>query len=210
VTLEVMAKKVDPANADIAIFADRVTVTVTHPDDPMDPAPYVLDIELFGGVVVEDSAGSVLGTKLEIRLKKVESIQWSDITAAARKAAVVTQPLNFSDPEMQRAAYPSSKAAQMKKPTDWDKLEADLTAEDESDKLEVNPALCTPHSIPWRLHPTLYTLEATPITLHPGGYTPHRTPHILHPPPFTLQPTAHSPQSTPHTLHPHSHPTSHT
>jgi hypothetical protein len=57
VTLEVMAKKVDPTHATIAITADRVVITVNHPDDATDPAPYVLDILLFGGVVVEESKG---------------------------------------------------------------------------------------------------------------------------------------------------------
>jgi hypothetical protein len=61
--------------------------------------------------------GSVLGTKIEIRLKKSEQIQWSDINAAARKAAAAVQPANFSNPEMPRPTYPSSKAAQMKKAT---------------------------------------------------------------------------------------------
>ena len=32
---------------------------------------------------------------------------------------------------MARPAYPSSKAAQTKRPTDWDKLEAELDAEEE-------------------------------------------------------------------------------
>lgn len=141
VTLEVMAKKVDPAHADIAIGPDRVVVTINHPDDPDDPSPYVLDIPLFGSVSAEESRGLVLGTKLEIRLKKAEPIQWSDITAAARKASAAPQPLNFSDPGMQRPTYPSSKAAQLKKATDWDKLEADLTAEEEEDKLEGDAAL---------------------------------------------------------------------
>ena len=141
VTLEVMAKKVDPANADIVIHPDRVVITVNHPDDPVDKSPYVLDMALFGGVVVDESRGSVLGTKLEIRMKKSEPIQWGDITAAARKATAAVQPLNFSDPDMQRPTYPSSKAVQMKKPTDWDKLEAELAEEEEDEKLEGDAAL---------------------------------------------------------------------
>lgn len=141
VTLEVMAKKVDPVNARVVIAADRVVVTIEHPDDEADPAPYVLDLPLFGGVVVEESRGSVLGTKVEVRLKKAEMIQWSDVTAAARKAVSAVQPVNFSNPEMERPTYPSSKAAQKKSHTDWDKLEADLAAEEEEEKLEGDAAL---------------------------------------------------------------------
>jgi suppressor of G2 allele of SKP1 len=69
--------------------------------------------------------------KVELRLRKSEAIQWSDLTAEAREKMAAAQPLNFSDASMARPAYPSSKAAQTKRPTDWDKLEAELDAEEE-------------------------------------------------------------------------------
>jgi len=51
----------------------------------------------------------VLGSKIELRLKKSEPIQWSDLGADARKAVAVVQPANFSNLDMQRPVYPSSK-----------------------------------------------------------------------------------------------------
>ena len=92
--------------------------------------PYALRLRLFGGIHPTDSKLTVGVAKVELRLRKSEAIQWSDLTAEARETKA-TQPLNFSDASMSRPAYPSSKAAQTKRPTDWDKLEAELDAEEE-------------------------------------------------------------------------------
>ena len=83
------------------------------------------------GLDAADSKLAVGVAKVELRLRKSEAIQWSDLTAEAREKTKATQPLNFSDASMSRPAYPSSKAAQTKRPTDWDKLEAELDAEEE-------------------------------------------------------------------------------
>ena len=143
VTLEVMAKNVDPADATFDLTPERVVVVVRGKGDadPDGAADYRLDVRLFGGIVPEESKCAVLGSKLEIRLRKSEAIQWGDLFASARAATTATQPLNFSDPGMSRPTYPSSKAAQMKKPTDWDKLEADLAKEEEEEEPTGDAAL---------------------------------------------------------------------
>ena len=138
VTIEVMAKNVDPADANFDLNSDRVVVSVRGRDGAGD---YRLDVRLFGGIVPDESKCAVLGSKLEIRLRKSEAIQWGDLFASARAATAATQPLNFSDPGMSRPTYPSSKAAQMKKPTDWDKLEADLAKEEEEEEPTGDAAL---------------------------------------------------------------------
>ena len=63
-------KKMDPANVTFTIAADRFAVEIRHPGDAEDPEPFSLDLALFGAISPEESKASVLGTKLEIRLKK--------------------------------------------------------------------------------------------------------------------------------------------
>ena len=138
VTIEVMAKNVDPADANFDLNSDRVVVSVRGRDGAGD---YRLDVRLFGGIVPDERQVRGAREQIEIRLRKSEAIQWGDLFASARAATAATQPLNFSDPRMSRPTYPSSKAAQMKKPTDWDKLEADLAKEEEEEEPTGDAAL---------------------------------------------------------------------
>ena len=65
-------------------------------------------------------------------------MQWTSLEGTGKP--VVAQPLNFSNPDHQsRPAYPTSKKA--KAPVDWDKLEAELKAQEKDEKLEGDAAL---------------------------------------------------------------------
>ena len=134
VTIEVLARDVRASEAEFAATEDSATVTIRRKPragNAAETPPYALRLRLFGGIVPADSNFIVGVAKVELRLRKSEAIQWSDLTAEARGEVAATQPLNFSDASMSRPAYPSSKAAQTKRPTDWDKLEAELDAEEE-------------------------------------------------------------------------------
>ena len=134
VTIEVLARDVRASEAEFAATEDSATVTIRREPrngNAAETPPYVLRLRLFGGIHPADSKLTVGVAKVELRLRKSEAIQWSDLTAEARGEVAATQPLNFSDASMSRPAYPSSKAAQTKRPTDWDKLEAELDAEEE-------------------------------------------------------------------------------
>ena len=134
VTIEVLARDVRASEAEFAATEDSATVTIRREPrngNAAETPPYALRLRLFGGIHPADSKLTVGIAKVELRLRKSEAIQWSDLTAEAREKTKATQPLNFSDASMSRPAYPSSKAAQTKRPTDWDKLEAELDAEEE-------------------------------------------------------------------------------
>ena len=134
VTIEVLARDVRASEAEFAATEDSATVTIRRAPrdgDAAETSTYTLPIRLFGSIVPADSKLVVGVAKVELRLRKSEAIQWSDLTAEARGKVAAAQPLNFSDASMSRPAYPSSKAAQTKRPTDWDKLEAELDAEEE-------------------------------------------------------------------------------
>lgn len=139
VTLEVLAKNVKPDDASFQIDADRVRVTVANEDDPTDP--YVLDLKLFGEVLPAQCKTSVGVAKLEVRLKKAEDAQWGDIVEGSGGASgAATAAKTVAPPPPARPAYPSSKAAQKKTVTDWDKLERELEKEEE-DELSGDAAL---------------------------------------------------------------------
>ena len=134
VTIEVLVRDVRASEAEFAATEDSATVTIRREPrngNAAETPPYALRLRLFGGIHPADSKLTVGVAKVELRLRKSEAIQWSDLTAEAREKTKATQPLNFSDASMSRPAYPSSKAAQTKRPTDWDKLEAELDAEEE-------------------------------------------------------------------------------
>ena len=125
VTLEVLAKKVNPADATIVIESGRVTVTIN--DDRAPDDPYVLDLNLFGKVLPKDCKTSIGAAKVEVRLKKAEAAQWGDIVAGAGGASGATT--SVTTPAAAPPARPadsSAKAAQKKTVTDWDKLEKEL------------------------------------------------------------------------------------
>lgn len=142
VTIEIMARDVDANDASFECSKDSVAVCVNARNaNEIGASPYALKLDLFGGIVPEESKFTIGKAKLEVRMRKSEPIQWSDLTLEARKQTRATQPLNFSDEELKRPSYPSSRAAQTKKPTDWDKLEKDLEAEDEEDAPSGDAAL---------------------------------------------------------------------
>jgi suppressor of G2 allele of SKP1 len=155
VTIEVLAKGVDPEAVEFDLRPDAIRVTVraySASSSPSDPPPYELSLRLFGDVAPERSECKVTPAKLEMRLEKAEAIQWTDLTREAREAggenARPTQPNNFSDPSRFASggaprAYPSSfsASARQRAPTDWDALEAELKAEEAEEKPEGDAAL---------------------------------------------------------------------
>ena len=119
VTLEVLARGVDPKDATVDIHANSLHVAIRHGDQ----ADYLLDIPaLFEEVDVEGSSFSVTKTKLEIRLRKAAQAQWADLqrkpgggSGTAGPAAAVALPL--APPDEKPAKGPLR---------NWAKLEAQV------------------------------------------------------------------------------------
>ena len=133
VTIEVLRGDVRASEAEFAATEDSAMgdrsprAAETPPETP----PYALRLRLFGGIYPTDSKLTVGVAKVELRLRKSEAIPVERPDRRGARKNERTQPANFSDASMSRPAYPSSKAAQTKRPTDWDKLEAELDAEEE-------------------------------------------------------------------------------
>ncbi|KAK9820252.1 hypothetical protein WJX72_008100 [[Myrmecia] bisecta] len=132
VEVNVLAKKMTPERVDIKIEDQALHVVLR---DPSGEEEYTLSTDLYGKVVPTESKYEILGTKIEIRLKKADGLHWATLEKSGAKAAP-----NYSNPDIERPpAYPSSYAA--RKPMDWDKLEAEIKVEEKDEKLEGDAAL---------------------------------------------------------------------
>ncbi|XP_070553915.1 protein SGT1 homolog [Ptychodera flava] len=129
VTIMIKNAKSDQVQVD---FTDKtVSVTVKLPSD----SDYNLELDLAHSIVPDKSVTKVLGSKIELKLKKVEGIRWSllegtdDLPKAAAKSSA-------SKPD-EVHKYPSS--SQHSK--DWDKLARDVDEEEKDSKQEGDAAL---------------------------------------------------------------------
>ena len=75
----------DPARSIIELSPVRLYIHLVFPAE--NDNTFTLDLELKGVVDVEASKASMLGTKLEVKMKKAESISWSklDIPRVVKK-----------------------------------------------------------------------------------------------------------------------------
>lgn len=100
-----------------------------------DGTDYVLNLNLSFPIVADHSTFSVMKTKVEIKMKKVDGIRWSSLegqVAADVKQIPVAPSLSTQVP-----VYPSS--APKKK--DWDKIESEIKKEEAEEKPEGEAAL---------------------------------------------------------------------
>ncbi|GAQ83404.1 SGT1B homolog [Klebsormidium nitens] len=134
VTVTVFAKKIKAEELKVEIGVQTLSVKI----DTGDGDPYSLQLRLYGKVVPEKSRHILMGTKIEIKLEKAESIQWTGLDYAARK---LDQPVNVSNETAAVSArvFPSSR--KRPEPMDWDKLEASIKAEEKDEKLEGDAGL---------------------------------------------------------------------
>ncbi|XXG65292.1 hypothetical protein AAC387_Pa05g3033 [Persea americana] len=90
---------------------------------------YQFQPRLFGKIIPEKCRYVVLSTKIEIRLAKAESINWTSLEFI-RENLVLQKPNVTSG--SQRPRYPSSKSRAI----DWDKLVAEVKEEEKTEKLD--------------------------------------------------------------------------
>lgn len=97
VTVAVYAKKYNPVISYVELSPVRLVIHLVFPAD--DNNTFSLDLELKGVVEVEGSIASMLGTKLEIKLKKAEPGSWTklDIPKAVQKVEEKEEVMNIID-----------------------------------------------------------------------------------------------------------------
>lgn len=129
VVVTIFAKGI-PAKCVVVDFGEQIlSVTIDKPGEDS----YNFQPRLFGKIVPAKCRYEVLSTKIEIRLAKAETIQWTSLEFS--RDNLVVQKIN-APAAVQRPTYPSSKSK-----TDWDKLEAQVKKEEKDEKLDGDAAL---------------------------------------------------------------------
>ncbi|XP_023740395.1 protein SGT1 homolog B [Lactuca sativa] len=129
VVVTIFAKGIAANRVYINYGEQIISVTIDVPGEDA----YIFQPRLFGKIVPARCRYEVLSTKVEIRLAKVEPIQWTSLEYGNNN--VVAQRSNVSSGN-QRPTYPSSKPTK-----DWDKLEAQVKKEEKDEKLDGDAAL---------------------------------------------------------------------
>ncbi|XP_068666801.1 protein SGT1 homolog B-like [Aristolochia californica] len=132
VVVSVLAKGVPADNVTIEFGEQILSVSIGCAGEEA----YIFQPRLFGKIIPEKCRYVVLPTKVEIRLAKAETINWTTLEFC--KENTVPQKLNVSSGvSSHRPLYPSSKP----RGVDWDKLEAQVTKEEKEEKLDGDAAL---------------------------------------------------------------------
>lgn len=119
---------------DVKLDTTETTVSVSAPLPG--GSEYSLELDLSHPIKPSESSFRVYTSKVEVKLKKVDCIRWvaleGDATAPVPKAVPGATSSDAKVP-----SYPTSSS----KKHDWDKIEAQLKAEEEDEKLEGDAAL---------------------------------------------------------------------
>lgn len=133
VVVTVFAKGLAQENVTIEFGEQFLSILIQAPGVEQ----YVLQNRLFAKIIPDNCRYSILSTKLEIRLAKAETINWTSLEYD-KKQAVPQKAYVASGTQTQRLSYPSSN---LKSRRDWDKLEAQVKKEEKDEKLEGDAAL---------------------------------------------------------------------
>lgn len=131
VVVTIFAKGIPAKSVTVDYGEQILSVTIDIPGEE----PYRLQPRLFGKIIPAKCRYEVMSTKIEIRLAKAETIQWTSLEYT--KNTAVPQKINVSSAVAERPSYPSSKH----RGVDWDKLEAEVKKEEKEEKLDGEAAL---------------------------------------------------------------------
>ncbi|XP_059483097.1 protein SGT1 homolog [Neocloeon triangulifer] len=126
VTVEAMAKKVDPEKSVIQISSQTVTIDakLSNGDE------YKKDIHLSFEIIPDQSSYKIMSTKIELKLKKRDGIRWEKLEGDETSRPMPAHP-EASGGSSGPPKYPSSSKAAK----DWDKITIEDEKEDGIDQL---------------------------------------------------------------------------
>lgn len=130
VVLTIFAKGIPANNVCVEFGQQILSVVIDIPGENN----YYFQPRLFATIVPDKCRFEVLSTKIEIRLVKVEAVNWPSLEYCKEVAAAQHVPIPS---RLLKPAYPSSKPKRI----DWDKLEAQVKKEEKEEKLDGDAAV---------------------------------------------------------------------
>lgn len=130
VVVNVLVKNVKQQDLEVEFSESNLSVSIKLPSG----ANHVLDVDLAYPVVADRCTFKILSSKVEIKMRKAEGLQWTTLEKTEDskvKVSVKTEEDNTIH------KYPSSKHVGR----DWDKLVANIKKEEKEEKLEGDAAL---------------------------------------------------------------------
>lgn len=138
IVLTVLIKNLKKEDVSIDFGSNALSCSAKLPSG----SDYSLELDLAHEIVPAQSSYSVLGTKIEIKMKKAEGIRWSSLETdnesqfANVNTATKTTPKTDPDKEKVRV-YPTSAHT----PRDWDRLAKEVQEEEKKENMEGDGAL---------------------------------------------------------------------
>ncbi|ESO94017.1 hypothetical protein LOTGIDRAFT_104930, partial [Lottia gigantea] len=126
VVVTILIKKVKAEDTKIDITEKNLSVLIKLPSTSSE---FTLDLDLAHPISPEQSSYKIMSTKVEIKLKKGEGIQWTKLEDDGQKDSIK---------QFQPPSYPSSSVAHKK---DWDKVSREVAEEEKNEKPEGDAAL---------------------------------------------------------------------
>ncbi|KAL3879102.1 hypothetical protein ACJMK2_031415 [Sinanodonta woodiana] len=131
VIITVLQKNVKREDLSIDIHENSVSVTIQQSSG----SDFSLELDLAHPIVPEQSLYKVMSTKIEIKLKKKEGIQWTMLEGDGQKSSIKS--FCMPDPVTDVKKYPSSSHHTR----NWDKVAHDVAEEEKNEKPEGDAAL---------------------------------------------------------------------
>ncbi|XP_064609385.1 protein SGT1 homolog [Liolophura sinensis] len=133
VIVAVMQKNVKKEDLSVNIEPTSLCITIKLSSG----RDYQLNLDLAHEVVPDQSQIKLLTTKIEVKLKKVEGIQWSSLESKGEPSNIKQIGVSGASGADAKPKYPTSSHHT----TDWDKLAQNIAKEEKDEKLEGDAAL---------------------------------------------------------------------